>query len=326
MNNSAETDLKRVRRFGGPISHAALDPERRLFHAEGIDGLLAYGLVGRCAVVMGDPICAAGDKPKLADAFAGHAQENGWSLLYVVASGTMRDHVRTSGWATLEFADLLSIDPRPEPEQGPGGRHLRHHLNRTRRAGVTVREHARSDDGPFEMRVQSTSDRWKAQRTGPQMYLGAARLFDHSFGRRWFIALHGNEVLGCLSMLEAGGTGSPYLINLVFSSPTAPPHTNELMIVTALASLRTEGCSSVCMGIGPRPALGSVEGCSPLKTWLARWLYRASGRLLHPDQKTKFWEKFGAVPQEPLYLLFQDPSLHIRDVYALFRAFHASVQ
>lgn len=320
-----EKDLRRVRRYGGPIAHAALDPGRSRFRVEGIDGLLAYTRVDRSVVVLGDPICAAEDLGRLADAFANQAREQGWTLLYAVASKRMRDHVHASGWVFMEFADLLTVDPRPDPEQGAQARHLRQQLNHIRREGVTVSEYVPSGDDQFETQVQTSFVRWRAQRMGPQMYLGVARLFKHRAGRRWFIARRGDSLFGCLSLLEAGGTGSTYLINQVFSVSTAPPHTNELLIISALGTLRAEGCQSVCLGVGPRPTLGHVEGCTPLKAWLARSLYQVSGRLLHSDLKTQFWAKFGARPQEPLYLLFQDPRLRLRDVYALLRAFHASL-
>ena len=326
MESSTDIDIDRVRRYGGPIAHAALHPERQRFHVEGIDGLIAHTLTGRCEVMLGDPICASKDKPRLVDAFAEHAWSHGRTLVCVAASGTLRNHVLARGWAALAFADLLATDPRYDFEQGPEGRHLRQQLNRARREGVTVQEYRRSGNERFENRVQSTYDRWRSRRRGPQMYLGTTGLFDHQAGRRWFIAQRGTDVLGCLSLLEAAGTGSPYLINLVVSSPEAPAHTNELMIVTALAALGSEGCQSVCLGIGPRSKLGSIEGCRPLQDRLARWLYQLSSQLLHPDRKTEFWKKFGATPQEPLYLLFQNPRLPTWEVYALFRAFHASIQ
>lgn len=325
MTVAIETDLHWVRRHGGPIAHAALDPGRCRFRVDGIDGLIAYTPVGCSAVVLGDPICAAEDQGRLAAAFADHARQQGWSQVVAVASARLRDQFLHSGWAALEFADLLVLDPRPDPEHGADGRHLRQQLNHTRREGVTVSEYSGSGDVPLETQVQALYDRWRTQRHGPQMYLGLARLFEHRVGRRWFIARRGNAILGCLSLLEAGGTGSRYLLNQVFSDPTAPAHTNELLVVTALAALRAEGCPFVCLGIGPRPTLGRIEGCTPGKAGLARWLYRVSGWLLHPERKTRFWTKFGAKPQEPLYLLFQDSRLRLRDVHALLRAFHAGL-
>ena len=95
------TDLKRVRRFGGPISHAALASEHPLFQAEGINGLR---LVGRNALVMTDPICAAGDEAKLAKA--------------------LNDSVMvTQNGATWAFAALTQIKP------GLGSRHHIAHNN-----------------------------------------------------------------------------------------------------------------------------------------------------------------------------------------------------
>lgn len=71
---SAETDLHWVRRYGGPISHAALHPGRSRFRVDGIDGLLVYTRVDRSVVVMGDPICAAEDQCRLADVCANQAR------------------------------------------------------------------------------------------------------------------------------------------------------------------------------------------------------------------------------------------------------------
>ncbi len=54
-----------------------------------------------------------------------------------------------------------------------------------------------------------------------------------------------------LSMLRVGCGDCHELINIVFSSPASPPHTNELMVATVLRALREEGASWICLGVGP---------------------------------------------------------------------------
>ena len=93
------------------------------------------------------------------------------------------------------------------------------------------------------------------------MYLGRPRLFEDRPGRRWFLAEQSGIVVGVLSMLCVSGIDAGCLINLVFSSPAAPPHTNELMVVAALRALREEGVKTVCLGIGPQATLGRIDGC-----------------------------------------------------------------
>jgi len=312
-----------VRQYGGPVSHAALDPSHSTFRTPAVDGLICYLLVRRYAVVQGDPICAPENKIRLADAFADYCAGKGWSILYTAATASMQTYARERGYASMEVASLLIADPRKDPEAGPRGRHLRQHLNHARRAGVTVREYQGEPDARLEAQAQAACEAWLSSRHGPQMYLGRPRLFSNRAGRRWFIAEQTGKVIGFLSMQQVGSIGCHNLINLVFSAPTAPLYTNELMIVTALRTLREESVDSVCLGVGPLQTMGRVEGCNAITEWLSRKLYRLfSTKLMHQHGKTVFWEKFRVTQKEPLYLLFQSPRIRLGELYALLRSFN----
>ncbi|WAK03821.1 phosphatidylglycerol lysyltransferase domain-containing protein [Methylobacter sp. YRD-M1] len=328
MTKPASTIVDLVRQYGGPISHGALYPSRNIFRTPAVDGLISFLLVCRCAVVQGDPICRPENKVYLADAFANYCTSKGWSILYVAATASLQAYAHEHGYASMEFADLLIADPQSDPESGPQGRHLRQHLNHTRRTGVAVREYKGKPDAQIEAQAQAVCEAWLSGRHGLQMYLCPPRLFDDRVGRRWFIAEQAGKVIGYLSMLRVGCcTECQSLINIVFSSPTAPVHTNELMVVTALRALREEGANSVYLGIGPLEALGRIEGYGAITEWLSRKLYRLlSTKLMHQHGKTVFWEKFRVVQREPLYLLFQSPSIGLRELYALLRAFHLSAR
>jgi phosphatidylglycerol lysyltransferase len=326
MTKPLSTAVNLVRQYGGPVSHVALDPSRSTFRTPAVDGLINFLLVCRCAVVQGDPICAPENKACLADAFADYCAGKGWSILYVTATVSMQAYAHERGYASMEFASLLIVDPQNDPEAGPQARHLRQHLNHVRRTNVTVREYLGEPDAQMEAQAEAACKAWRRARHGPQMYLGQPRLFDDKVGRRWFIAEQAGEVVGFLSMLQVGCTGCQRLINLVFSTPAAPLYTNELMIVTALQALREEGIGSVCLGVGPLEKLGRIEGCSAMAEWMSRKLYYLfATKLIHQHGKTVFWEKFRVAQREPLYLLFQSPSIGLRELYALSRAVHFSL-
>jgi lysylphosphatidylglycerol synthetase-like protein (DUF2156 family) len=321
------TVVELVRRHGGPVSHAALDPSRSIFRIPGIDGLIGFLLVGRCAVVMGDPICAPEHKASLADAFAAYCVDKGWSFLYSTASAAMQIYARERGYATMEFASLLMADPQCDPEADHQGYHLRQHLNHARRTGVTVREYMGGalPDAQLEALAESSCEQWLSSRHGPQMYLGHPRLFQDRIGRRWFIAEQAGSVAGFLSMLSVSCVEGDSLINIVFSSPAGPLYTNELMVAAALRTLREEGARSVCLGVGPLEKLGQIDGCGCATEFISRSIYRLAANVLHLHGRTVFWEKFRVTRREPLYLLFQSPNIGFREVNALLRAFHLSV-
>ena len=326
MTKTLSTAVDLIRQYGGSVSHAALDPSRSIFRTPAVDGLIGFLLVRRCAVALGDPICAPENKAHLADAFADYCADKGWSILYVAATASLQTYARERGYGSMEFAGLLMADSQNDPEADAQGRHLRQHLNHTRRMGVMVREYLGEPDAQMEAQTQAAYEAWLGDRHGSQMCLGRARLFDDRVGRRWFIAEQAGKVVGFLSMLRVGcSTACQNLINIVFSVPTAPPHTNELMVATALRALREEGVDSICLGVGPLEALGRIEGYGIIAEWLSRKFYRLAVKLMHQHGKTVFWEKFRVTQREPLYLLFQSSRIRLSELYALLRAFNFSV-
>lgn len=322
------SDIELVRRYGGPVSHSALHPCYRTFRTPGVDGLIGFLLDHRCAVVLGDPICQPGQHDELAAAFANYCAGNKWSVIYAVATGNMRNFVNKSGCGMLEFADLLVANPQRDPEAGSKGRHLRWNLNRARRQDLKVREYLGnvSPDTSLEAQADVVMDSWRSGRRGFQMYLGSPRLFADRPGCRWFIAECAGNIVGVLYMMRINCAGSRYLIDLVFSNQSAPRHTNELMVVTAFQALRDEGEEAVCLGVGPKALLGEIQGFGTISSSLARGFYQLSNKMVPQHGKTVFWEKFGIVHREPLYLLFQQPYVGIREFRALLKTFNFSMK
>jgi lysylphosphatidylglycerol synthetase-like protein (DUF2156 family) len=327
FNVSFSSEVELVRRHGGPVSHAALAPSRSIFRTPGIDGLIVFMPIRRCAVVFGDPVCAPEYKAALADAFAEHCADNNCSIVYTTATAAMQAYACERGYGTMEFASLLIADPQHDPELDHQGHHLRQHLNHVRRTGVTVREYQGETfpDVQLEAQAEAVCEQWLTGRHGPQMHLGHPRLFEDRAGRRWFIAEQVDSVVGFLSMLSVSYIEGKSLINIVFSLPAAPLYTNELMVATALQALREEGARSVCLGVGPLKTLGQIDGCSGINEFLARSLYRLAAKALNLHGRTVFWEKFHLTHKEPLFLLFQSPHIGFRELNALFQALNLSV-
>ena len=198
---------------------------------------------------------------------------------------------------------------------------MRQNLNRVQRDGVSVAEYSGPRDDDLETRAQTACDRWRAQR-GATMFVTETRLFTERLGRRWFIARRGDEIVGLLSLLRAGAVAGN-LVNVVFAAPDAPGHTTDLLVARAMAALREEGAESICFGIGPRKeiALQNIGGPSMA---LAKSVYRIGDRLVHFQAKTAFWEKFGPLERDAIFIRFAPARVGLRECHALFRAFHFS--
>jgi lysylphosphatidylglycerol synthetase-like protein (DUF2156 family) len=307
-----------VDRFGGPLSPAAFDRSCELFAVEGVDGAIAYRRApGGYAVALGDPICHPRDAVRLVvpfcDAFR-HA-------LFAAASGPVSTLAVELGFASIEFGEELTIDPRAGTPHGRRGHGLRRKLNHARHVGVCVEEYvpARHRDGALEGVLQQTVDIWLAGRRGLQVYVAQIDLFRPGARCRWFYATQQRQVVGLMTVVHLGAQDG-WLLEHLLAVPTAPTGTSELLVMDGLAQLGQEGCAAANFGMSTASALGAIDGLSRTSTWLSRHFFAWAQKHLQIDSVGEFRRKFGAVRARPSYLLFHPPSVGLRELYALLRA------
>lgn len=319
-----DADIAWVRRYGGPVSHSLLDASCRIFRVEGIPGFIGYSLHHHCAVAMGDPLCSPEHFADITHAFIRFCDEQQWSVIFAVASSDMRNLAGSIGAGILEIADLLIANPQKDPLLGAKGGHLRTSVRFPLRKGVIVREYEgnRSPEPELETRIMAAIHNWRSNRRGFQMHIGSHQVFKNKAGCRWFLAELEGQIVGVLYMMEIGRVGCPFMIDLVLSIPQAPPHTNELLIVSAFRQLMDEGHTAVCLGPAPLAAIGEIAGLGRFSAWLARYFYGIANRLVPQTGKAIFWKKFGISTREPLYLIFMQPHVGLREFRALLKTFN----
>ncbi|MBX3158522.1 MAG: DUF2156 domain-containing protein [Deltaproteobacteria bacterium] len=315
-----------IRRVGGPVSTALLDPTCRRFSVRGIEGLIGYKVRLGCAVGMGDPACPPKDTPALACAFRAFCRERRWHTVYAVAGASFASWAVRLGYAAVEFGEELILDPREDQQVGARGRELRKKVRKAEREGATVAEYQpwRFRDRALETQLEHAVKAWLGSRHGPQIYLAGVDLRFAVRGRRWFVAHHGGSVVGLLAMMELQSRQG-YLLEHLLATPEAPIGTTELLVVEGLRALGAEGCGFATFGPAPNDHLGEVKGLSALSGKIAHAVYDGSRHVLHLDSKTRYRQKFQIARTEPSYLLFDPPHVGLRDVYGLLRAFNVSL-
>mgnify|MGYP006271068943 FL=1 len=324
---SLSSDVALVRRYGGAVSHSTLDPVCQTFRIPEIDGFIGFHLHHGCAVAMGDPICSPTEQEILANAFIDYAASQGWTVIFAVASDALRPLMTKVGGAMVQVADLLIADAQQDPLQGPRGSHLRTSTRLPLREGVLIHEYDgnAAPDPVIEERVMAAMESWRTHRTGFQLHIGSHLVFRSREGCRWLLAEQGDKVCGILTMMRINTAGCGLLIDLVLSTPSAPPHTNELLIVSAFHQLKREFQKSVCLGVAPRAMPGEIIGFGPISTRLARFFYYLTMKLSPQHGKAAFWKKFGITRREPLYMMFLTPKVGLREFRALIKTFNGAM-
>jgi lysylphosphatidylglycerol synthetase-like protein (DUF2156 family) len=313
-----------VRRFGGPVSNALLDPAIEVFRTSDVDGAIAYRRVLGCAVAIGDPICAKSEMPRLAEAFRAECRRRGCPTIYTVASEGFTAWATEHGYASIEFGRELVVDPRNDVLAGHAVQRLRGKVHRAEHAGIVAAEYTGVPrDDAIERAMIDAVRRWRRGRRGPQIYLTPFSLFDGHRCKRWFYARRGDDVIAVLQLVRLDAEGG-YLLSQLVAVPEAPPGTTELLAAFGLRTLGAEGCAHATWGPAPLAELGAMTGLGALSEKIARAVFHFAGRTFHLDARNDYRRKFPIARTSGSYLLFDPPRVGPRVGIAIMRAYHAS--
>lgn len=313
-----------IQRWGNSASVTILDRDCHLFFLPDIEGVIGYRLIDQCAVVFGDPICAAKDMPQLAETFARFCKEQEWHVVYMTASKSFAEwSINKICSSLMEVGEELQLNPSNNPFSGRKSRGLRNKVNLAARAQLEVLEY-KGNDPHLEEKIRQVGLNWIKGRQGPQIFFGQMRVFDERIGKRWFYAKNEQGIVGVM-ILQQMEARQGWLVQFLMKTLDAPKGTTEQLVISALNVLRDEGARSLSFGVSQNKRVGEVQGLGKISEWIVRIVFNISQKLFHLDRRRRFWRKFQ--PEgEPSYLLFSEPGIGIKDVKSVMRALNVSLK
>lgn len=311
--------LQTIRRFGGVTTDALLDSRTEFFSLPGREGLIGYRKANGAVVVLGDPVAPADAIVSLAEAFQSHFEKQNVEIVYLLASESFKAVVNCP--IAIGLADLLYVDPviNPFDNQGERGSLVRRKVRRALNEGVTCVEWHDGD----EKGLEEVAKIWQEGRKGRQAHISKPALFENRFGKRWIVAYLEGRPIG-LAVLNRLEEKNGWLLNHLMHLPSAPHGTSELLVITALEKVASQGCRYVTFGVVPLETLGEVSGLGAINEQLSRLLFMALKRLFLSGGLNSFWSKF-----EPrranAYLLFNQKKITPKALLSLTRALNISI-
>lgn len=309
-----EERVKMLRQWGGPAVDAILDLRTLFFSVPGMPGFIGYRLIGKIAVVFGDPVCPPEAKEELAKAFHLFLEKEGMKAVYLLASSSFAKQAGDK--VVLEFGKEVIFDPACSPLEmtGEHAQLVRRKVKKAMGESVAVQE-CLLGDHTQQKAMEEVGEKWLQSRKGLQLHISNVHLFEDSFGKRWFYAAQNGKTIGVVTInfLEAK---QGWLLNHLMVLPDAPKGTSELLIVSVFEILQKEGCRYVTVGAVPKAELGEIRGLSPFLEWLIRFSFKHIYRWVHLSNLDIFWEKFGSSISEPTYILLQH-NVGLRGLFAL---------
>lgn len=317
------TELKRtaadveeaVRLYGSFSADAILDPTSQIFKIP--EGLIGYRQEGKVAIVFGDPVCDAKDRPLVATLFEEEMRGKGVETLTLSASQPYADWACSHLYSgRLEFGEELILDPLDDVKMrtGRSASLVRRKVRHAEKEGVSVIEYLGSNP-TLEKAMQEVGTQWVRGRSDP--HISSIELFRERNQKRWFYALQEGKVIGVIALSPLLAKNG-WLMNHLMVTAQAPHGTPEMLVTTALDTLALLPTRHVTVGAVPYPTLKEISGFSPLFTFLARLGFVALKHRFRLSGRKKFWEKFHPV-SEPLYLLFSSNTFSLTTVQGLLK-------
>lgn len=156
----------------------ALRSDKAFHFAAG--GFLAYRLLGRTAVVGGDPIGPPDRAGAILRSFEARASDNGWAVVLDGASPRAVEACREHGRRCLRVGDEAVVDPRAFSLEGRAVRKVRQSVTRVGRLGWSVEvADAAALGAPARREIDEVEEAWRGRQARMQ---GFAMTLGHLWG------------------------------------------------------------------------------------------------------------------------------------------------
>jgi len=256
--NRQLADRKRLneflRNYGSfPIAYsAAVDDEIHVFETD--DGFLPYAETKAERVILGDPLCAPGNRKKLIGEFIRTTRRDGFSPLALQCSEATAKTFVEFGFHANHMGVETTIHIDTFSTEGKAFAKVRRWINSARNAAVSVREESMKDPETAE-RIAAISKEW----LGGKINTEELRLLTRPLQTRYeedtrlFTAwMDGKTVAFVLfEPMYKGGSVSGYYANFVRALDCAPNGTLDLIYHEALQVFRQEGAKELSFGLSP---------------------------------------------------------------------------
>ena len=261
----------------GALLPFQLGTDKHVFSPPDADAIIVYGLAGRTAVVLGDPIgCPEAERDVFSAFLARCRKLDRWPVVYQ-ASAASRALLTNAGFRMFKVGEEAVVDLSAFDLTGPRRANLRHTITRCRKDGVTFRWFAHgipADDAALVDDLATIDATWR-KGAGPQMGFTISH-FDRA-ALSWqpvSIALDSSgRALGYTTFRRTGVDGG-WVLDLMRRAPDGSPGVVEACIAEAAVAFRAEGAGTLSLGLAPLAGLDHTAG-----TWEERLLANA-GRLV----------------------------------------------
>lgn len=291
------------------------------------DALVAYRIVGRTDVVVGEPLAPPERMAEVVAEFVAERRAAGRRILGFLASQTFARAIVAQGGGAAQLTAEPEIDPATYEPRGGSAKKLRAYVRRLRRAGLDACELPRMRVPPPELQqsVEALTREWIVRGTARRAHFLEVDAWKRLEEKRLFAVFDpkdGERLLALLIAHPVYAENGWHLCHLI-RSPDAPKGVNELAVMGAIERLADEGVRYATFGPFAVPCAGEFLGFSWIMERLIRTAYRLAATTGGYARSVEFYRKVQSGPWQPRYIAFAPRSAALGPFLIAARLTHA---
>jgi phosphatidylglycerol lysyltransferase len=247
-------DLLRLQTLYGYNAHSlvSIAPGASVWSTPEVDGVIIYGGFGRVWLAAGDPLTPVDEMTELACRFAEFARQKNRVVAFVPTSAEFARRATQHGFTAVKVGAAPYFDLKTWNPRGDAAKKIRSGVNQARRAGVTVEMLDEEITDTIKQEAAALCMRWLKRRRAATTFgwLLALDPFLHSGHKKYFAARVNGKLVGFLAASPIPARKGWYLED-VLGERDAPKGTATLLVVEALANLKSEGAALATLGTSP---------------------------------------------------------------------------
>ncbi len=301
------------------ISPFILRPDKHFHFADG--GVLAYRVIGRTAVISGDPVAPEHSASGVIASFQALAKARGWDVVVYGASAHHLRRYAMLGLRALCVGEEAVVDPSRFTLDGRTVRKLRQSVHRVQRHGWAITAvDGRGIDRELEAEIDSLERTWRATRTriiGFAMGMGASEGGVEAADLYLLGRAPTGELRAVMRFISHCGKLSLDTMRRVGESPNG---LNEALLCRALEIARERGIPEVSLNYAGLAHL--VRSPPPGNAVTRRALgigIALLGRHFQMERLVRFNEKFSPTWRSR-YLVYESRAVLPRAVFRVLEA------
>ena len=302
------------------LSYLALEDDKALYFGKKVEGVVAYGIVGKTVVVCGDPICAPDDFAPLLAEFKAYYTEWAHRCVCLGTTDVFLEQYTMFGYHHVKYGEEARFHLADYQLAGGKMARMRADVNHANKAGLTTREYRPNEgrDPEVEQGIRAVSAQWLEGKASDELGFTVGGIgLENPMDRRYFYATNakGEMVAFHVFLPFAGG----YLADITRRVADAPGGVTEKINYDAFMTFRDEGIEWGSLGVAPLANLPVGNEAHDINARVLNFIGEKGNRFYGFKSLQLAKMRYTPTTWVPSYLVYSTKNLTPQLAYAIIR-------